>query len=312
MGRLWNSISAVLLILMMIGAGYIFGLLGWMKSEHKGLVTKFIINLAVPCLCIKNVLENFTREALASSGKTLLMLLLYNIAATLVSVAAAKLLRISKKRFGGFVSMCAFSNSIFIGYPVCLELFGESSVPYMMLFYLLNTISFWTIGAHLIYRSGDAGRKLTPLESIKHIASPPFVALIIAGALVLLDFQLPHILSSFCSYMSNAVTPLALLYVGFVMYETGFKEMKPDPGMWAMCAMRFLIAPAMMVGFIFLFGLPRELGIVLLVESAMPSMTQSVVVSGLAGADERYNAIGLSLTTVMCLVVIPVIMLVAS
>jgi hypothetical protein len=35
-----------------------------------------------------------------------------------------------------------------------------------------------------------------------------------------------------------------------------------------------------------------------------------VVVSGLAGADEKYNALGMSFTTLLCLVAIPVLMLI--
>ena len=58
------------------------------------------------------------------------------VAAAMVSVAvsllasafAAFLLRLPRERWGVFVAMAGLSNTIFIGIPVCTQLFGEASV----------------------------------------------------------------------------------------------------------------------------------------------------------------------------------------
>ena len=49
--------------------------------------------------------------------------------------------------------MCAMSNSLFVGYPVCTELFGAEGTPYVMCFYMMNTFFFWAIGSTMIYMS---------------------------------------------------------------------------------------------------------------------------------------------------------------
>ena len=75
-------------------------------------------------------------------------------------------------------------------------------------------------------------------------------------------------------------------------------------------AMRFIAVPALMLVMCNVFGitgLPRS---VFFIEAAMPVMTQSVVVSGIAGADEQYNALGMSFTTILCLIAIPILMLI--
>ncbi len=310
MEELWNSISAVLLILMMITVGYVFGRAGWMKSEQKSLVTKFLINIAVPCMCIGNVFSNFTREMLQNAGVLLTVPVLFNLITFALAYGMGKLLKIPQKRFGGFVVMCAFSNSLFVGYPICYELFGDAGIPYLVFYYVVNTAAFWSLGCLVIYRSGNSQKKFTLLDGLKKLVSPPLVALAAAIVLLLCGVTLPHLVSSFCSYMGATVTPLALLYVGFVIYETGLKNLRPDRGIWAATGMRFLVCPALIFAMCLIFNVPAAARSVFAVESAMPVMTQSVVVSGIAGADEKYNALGMSFTTLLCLVAVPVLMLV--
>lgn len=312
MTGIWNSISAVLLVLMMVSVGYLFGRAGWMKSEHKSIITKFLVYMAVPCMCVKNVFEYFTHDMLANAGVLLLVPILFNLVTFAIAIAIGRLIKIPKKRFGGFVVMCAFSNSLFIGYPVTYELFGDTGISYLMFFYLINTTAFWVLGSPLIYRSGDLGRRPTPKSTLKNLASPPLVALILAITLLLAGVSLPHIVMSFATYMSAAVTPLALLYVGFLVYETGLRNLKPDRGIWIASTMRFIGAPALMLLLCGIFGLTDLPRSVFFIEAAMPVMTQSVVVSGLAGADEKYNALAMSFTTILCLVMVPVLMLVVG
>lgn len=158
MNSLADSVSAVVLILMLIAVGYIMGRAGLMKKEHKSFVIKLLVNISVPCMCIHNVFTDFSVELIKSAGALLLTPMLFNIAMILIALAVAKAMKISHRRFGGFVVMCAMSNSLFVGYPVCTELFGAEGTPYVMCFYMMNTFFFWAIGATMIYMSaGEAG-----------------------------------------------------------------------------------------------------------------------------------------------------------
>ena len=69
---------------------------------------------------------------------------------------------------GTFASMFTLSNTIFIGLPVNFVLFGEGSLPYVLLNYIANTSFFWTIGAYSIARDGAilAGRFANAISSL--------------------------------------------------------------------------------------------------------------------------------------------------
>ena len=73
---------------------------------------------------------------------------------------------------------------------------------------------------------------------------------------------------------------------------------------------RLLLAPALSVALCRAFGVTGLAHDVLIVETAMPVVTQTVVAAAEYGADEEFAAQGAALSTIACFVVIPVLMLI--
>ena len=46
----------------------------------------------------------------------------------------------------------------------------------------------------------------------------------------------------FASYISGSVTPLALIYCGFIVYEVGLRNLKLLPGLPTMLVLRLAVA----------------------------------------------------------------------
>ena len=63
-----NAVSACLVLLLLMSVGYLMGRLGWMTAAEKKFVSKYIINIAVPCNCIVGLLNNLDRNFLAEAG----------------------------------------------------------------------------------------------------------------------------------------------------------------------------------------------------------------------------------------------------
>ena len=127
--------------------------------------------------------------------------------------------------------------------------------------------------------------------------------------LAALGVKMPQPVVKLSGYMGNIVTPLALFYIGYALYEYGFKSLKPDRCMLAVMGMRFIAAPLIMLVLCKLFGLSGMPSGVLVIESAMPVMTQAVVVAAANDADESFVAAGMSLTTLGCFIFVPLLML---
>ncbi|MBQ9949412.1 MAG: AEC family transporter [Clostridia bacterium] len=304
-----HSLSAVGLIFMMIATGFVAAKLGIMKKEHKPFIVKFIVNIAVPAMCISNVFEQFDKVNVENPLLLFIPPIIAMFCTLGIALLAAKLFKLSHRRFGAFVIMCAFSNSMFVGLPMCRELFGEAAVPHVIVYYIINTMMFWTFGVALLQNSakeiGESSGKFSVADTLKHLATPPLISLVIAVPLMLLGVKLPHIVMTFCGYMGDTVSPLILMYVGFIISETSLREIKADASFCFAMAMRFIIAPLITLGLCILFKLPDMTKNVFIAESAMPVMTQCVIVSAAYGGDEKYAATAMSISTMLCLIVTP-------
>ena len=319
-----------------VAVGYLFAHKGYIKREHKGLMTKLIINAGMPALVMSNILGSLKLEDMGNPLVLIGIPVLSMATTLLIGLLLAAIIKPSPVRRGGFIVMCAFSNSIFVGLPMNRGLFGDAAIPYVMLFYMVNTTFFWTVGNYLINKSGEAGRgekgNFSLKTGLKKLLSPPLIALAIAIPLLIVKYKLnqnaafmdaftawggaPTVLlikDSFikmCEYVGNIVTPLALLYIGSALHEYGFRSLKPDKDMIAAIIVRFIAAPATMLGLCLLLRVGGVGSGVFVVEAAMPVMTQAVVLAASCDADESFVAAGMCLTTLGCFVLVPVLMLV--
>lgn len=306
-----NAVSACLVLLMLMSVGYFMGVGGWMTASEKKFVSKYIVNIAVPCNCIAGLLNNLNRESLAQAGLMVAAGVVSVTAALLISAAAACLLRLPRERWGVFVAMAGLSNTLFIGIPVCTQLFGEASMPFIMLYYIGHTSFLQSAGVMLIERSGSKKRQGGGVAGfLKDMFSkPPILSVIAAIALLALDLRPPEPIMRFAGYISNSVSPLALIYCGFIVYEVGLKNLRFMPGLPTMLVLRLLLAPVICLACCSLFGMEGLPLQVFVVESALPVVSQVTVMAGAYGADEEYAAVGSCLSILGSFVTIPVLML---
>ena len=287
-----HALSAVSVLLMLMSVGYFMGVKGWMTTREKRFVSRYIVNIAVPCNCVVGLLDNLSHNDLAQAGLLVASGVLGVGVTLLISTAAAALLHLPRKRWGVFVAMAGLSNTLFIGIPVCTQLFGQVCMPYVMLYYLANTIFVQSVGILLIERSGDRPASRGGVTGFfwDLVTKPPILALLLSLLLLVADLKLPEPVMRFAEYIGDSVSPLALIYCGFILYELGLKNLI----CWLFC-MLFGVS-----------GLARD---VFVVESALPVVSQVPVLAGAYGADEEYAAAGACLSVLVCLVTIPFLML---
>lgn len=125
----FHSLTAVLIVMFMVAVGWLFGKLGYLRREHKKLMTKLIISAGMPSLVVNTVFGKIDLDALQNPALLFLLPVLSMIITLLLGFIFAKLLKPEAKRRGGFIAMCAFSNSVFVGLPMNTGLFGDEAVP---------------------------------------------------------------------------------------------------------------------------------------------------------------------------------------
>ena len=89
-----------------------------------------------------------------SALKELSNRLIFTFASVIIGYIAAyiiiKTVKIRKGRQGVFYNAVVNANTIFIGLPLNMALFGEEASKYYLMYYITNTISIWTLGYMLL------------------------------------------------------------------------------------------------------------------------------------------------------------------
>lgn len=305
-----NAVSAVVVLLLLMAVGYLMGQLGWMGSGEKKFLGKYLINIAVPCNCLTGILNNLDRSMLSQAAMMLASCMLGVVVNFAIGMAVATVMKIPRNRWGVFVSMLALPNSLFIGLPMCTQLFGEICVPYVMLYYLSNTIFTQSVALVLVERSGSVKKEKRGVGRtvLDLVSKPPIIAMAVSLTLLVLGVRPPQFVMSFAKYISGSVSPMALIYCGFIVYELGLKNVRFQQGLGTVVAFRLVIAPILCAAMCRGSGITGLAHDVFVVSSGLPVVTQITVMAGTYGADDKYAATGAMLTTLGCFVSIPVIM----
>ena len=309
MSTFLNSVSSVTVILLLTAAGYYLAWRGYLKEEGKNFLSKLLLRLCIPCLVISNFQAYFTVESLREMSTGLLVSFLLLIIQTLFALLAGKLLRLSRKQSGVFLVMSAYCNSMFVGYPMCRQIFGDACTVYVMVYYLASMVLLQVVGNGAIRYSGGSGKLFSKDIFLKILTTPAILAVAAASLLMLFDVRLPEIVLSAAKYMSNCVTPLSLIMTGYIIYTIGLKDLRFDKTLSVSLLLRFLLAPALTLLSCRLFGIEGLFRSVLVVMSAMPSPAQTVVFASEYGADEALAARGVAMSTLLNFAVIPLLML---
>ncbi|MGT2906930.1 AEC family transporter [Streptococcus dentiloxodontae] len=304
-----TSISGILVMLIMIGVGYALGMRGWFDDRSRSLLARLVTQIALPCYMVYTITQRFTATDLIAMLPNIRYPALSMVILLGIAIAFAQLFSIRRKHSGLFISMFFNSNTIFIGLPINQALFGEASIPYVLIYYMCNTTFFWTVGTYLIQRDGFGETRLDWRESLRKILSPPLLGFLLGLVLTLLNIRLPQFLASDLQYLGNLTTPLSMIFIGLSVQKAGLSQLTLGKDQVLILLGRFVIAPLLMWGILVMTDLPALMKEVFIIQSAMPVMTNAPVVARLYGADSDYAAVMVTETTLATMLVIPILMM---
>lgn len=304
-----RSISGILVILGMILVGFIIGEKGWFDDKSRGLLAKLVTQVALPCYMLYTITQRFTAADLLKMLPALRFPALSMVILLGIATGVARIFAVRQDRRGLFISMFFNSNTIFVGLPINQALFGDASIPYVLIYYMCNTTFFWTLGTYLIQRDGEGEAQFDLKTSLKKVFSPPLMGFLLGLVLVMLQIKLPAFLASDLQYLGNLTTPLSMIFIGLSVSHVGVKQLVLGKEQLLILLGRFLVAPLLMASIVYWLPLPSLMKQVFIIQSAMPVMTNAPVVARLYGADSDYAAVMVTETTLATMVVILILML---
>ena len=241
-----RSISGILVILGMILVGFVIGEKGWFDDKSRGLLAKLVTQVALPCYMLYTITQRFTAADLLKMLPALRFPALSMVILLGIATGVARIFAVRQDRRGLFISMFFNSNTIFVGLPINQALFGDASIPYVLIYYMCNTTFFWTLGTYLIQRDGEGEAQFDLKTSLKKVFSPPLMGFLLGLVLVMLQIKLPAFLASDLQYLGNLTTPLSMIFIGLSVSHVGVKQLVLGKDQLLILLGRFLVAPLLM------------------------------------------------------------------
>lgn len=276
------------------------------------------MNIALPASIFVSVLKYLSRDKLASLFGGLIFAFGSFAVSYIVAWLMTKILRIRKGRRGTFINMFANANTIFIGLPLNMALFGTKSLPYFLVYYVMNTISTWAIGVFFISGDDPTVEKSQKKDfNWRKLLPDPLVGFLVSLVFLLLAIPIPDWITKTLDMVGGIVTPMSLIYIGIILADAGLKSIRFDKDtVWALIG-RFIFAPAIMIGFVLLgasmgHGLPQLESSTLIIQAAAPGLAVLPILVDQAHGDVDYATNLVTTSTVLFVVVVPILMQVVN
>ena len=304
-----HALEGLLSIVLMVGTGYFLTARKYFTPENAGLLPILVNYVSLPTYMIWNLLSTFDRDKFLPLLSGVLVPAVAMSLSFVIGYLLSNLLRLPNNHKGTFRSAFFCSSAIFVGVPVNLALFGDSSIPYVLIYFLANAFLFWTIGNYSISLDGkNAPARLISLSSLRKVFSPPFIGFSIAVALILMQVKLPAFIMTTFKYLGSMTTPLSMLFIGIAMFGVKFSQLRLTWDIVALLAGRFVISPLIVLLVAQFIPIPELMQKVFVIQSALPAMTQTTVLSKVYGGDTEYAALLVSTTTIFAFLAIPIYM----
>ncbi|TIP14798.1 AEC family transporter [Mesorhizobium sp.] len=297
-------IETVLFVFGLVALGYLAGLTGYLKAEAGEAIAEFAVGVAMPLLLFRTMVNADFH------GSAPWLFWGAYFAAAAVTWAAGHL--VTTRVFGrdaragvvGGVSS-AFSNLVLLGIPFVLGTFGPSGFEVLSLLISVHLPTMIMASIILFEIFGRRDEHVHPLRVIrsffrKMFSNPLIIGIMAGWVWRIADLPLPALAVRLVDALANIAGPVALFAMGLGLCRFGISgNVRPA---LALSALKLFLMPAVVLGLVWLFGLPPLSAKVAVVASALPSGVNSYLIATQFGTGQALASNQMTIATACAVV----------
>lgn len=225
----------------------------------------------------------------------------------LLSRLLSVLLRIDVKRRGLFVNASTLTNVLYFGFPIVEAVFGQNMIPVALVYYIANTITFWTLGNYFLASDRGSAPSFFTRQNAKMILTSPLIGLVLGFAVISMNIRIPLFLSLFASNLGNTCGTLGLLFIGITIRKASLTGRSFAADLIWLGVIRFLVAPFLLGAMIYFLPLNNDYKRIFYLMSLMPAMTQLPIMSRQLGSDHFFASVWTTISILINMAEIPAV-----
>lgn len=264
-------------------------------------ISRLVFYILAPCLVYTSVL-NLEFDP-ATTSRSLLFAAVYMAAMTLLALTLARRWRYEGTLGSAFVLVIILLNNGNYGLPLNLFAFGEEGFGYALILFMFNSLIGATISIYLVARGQDGGL----LALRRTLATPIIWAMLAAFTSRWLDWRPGGSFFDMLTMAGKAAIPVFLIVLGMSLTAIRVRVGR-DPITYA-TLMRMLGGPAIAIALAWLVGLQHVAFAVAVLQGAMPTAVNSIVISNEFEAAPDFVAGVVFTTTLTSLITLPILLI---
>lgn len=296
----------ILPVFAVIVTGWVVGYTGYLSRQLSDALIHFAYNIAMPALLIVTIAQepghsliNWRFLVAFGGGSLLCFVLVFGV----MSLRGSRSLA-SRTMDGMAASM---TNTGFVALPVLEAIYGPRAVLPAAIATVFVAVVMFPIAVILLeLNQRDAhGSHTSAMVTVKHVVLNPLVISTLIGMLLsVLNLHMPGPVAAYLNIMADALTPCALFAIGLGLSMDGLRANIGQASLLAI--VKLVIMPLIAYGLCLSLGLDPLYTIAAVICAAVPTAKTVYILAGEYHCEEMMVASTVSLTTLACVISLPV------
>ncbi len=307
-------LQQMLIIFILILVGVALYKKGMVTEDSSRNMSALIINVTNPALLICSAFDDSVSQF--SLGKLAMAFLVFGIA-YLVLLAMAYviplILGVRKRDRYVYRMITIFGNMSFIGIPVVSAVLGAEALIYAAVCNLYYAFFFYTYGVAVMHRAarsqGKEQEKTGFWSSLKSIFNMGTISAIVTIVLFLTHPQVPDMVSTTLNYMGRTTTFLSMVVLGVAVAQMPLRRLFTSFRLYFFAVIRMLVIPIAFVLVTKQFVEDSLLVNATALLLAMPVASMPLMIAKQLDVDGDEIARGIILTTILSVILVPLVAL---
>lgn len=299
-------INAVFPLFALILVGYISGRKRLLGAGAVDSLNKFVVWMALPALLFQSMAQITWDQVNLPGYVGASFLAIALVFATSYALDRRRRGRLADASIEGLAA--SYSNSGFMGIPLCLMVFGPDSLPPVIIAILLTACALFAFSIVLIEvdLQGTGSVLATARKVGMSLLRNPLVAAPVLGAIVaVLHVPLPYAVLQFTSLLGAAASPCALVTIGLFLAQ-GRLTLNVGP-VWRIVALKLILHP--LIAFVlvrWVFDMPSLWANTAVLLAALPVGTGPFMLAKLYEREPETASGAILISTVLSVVTVSV------
>lgn len=296
--------AAMAQILILGFLGYILVKKGILSEEGLRVLSRLVIAVIFPLLIFTQLIKKFS-FSLYPDWWVFPLISIAIMGAGFLLGGVFSVLIPGKEHKNQFLSLIAFQNSGYLPLALVMALLSGPQLDTMLIYLFLLLLGFdlvmWSFGVYLLAHAGTDKFKWLSLFS------PPVIANIVSLSVIALGLNrfIPQLVMKPLEMTAGCTLPLAMFIVGgnIAFIRPGRLDKK---AVFLVSLAKLVIMPAFGLWLVLRLGLPELIGLMVIMQLAMPSATSSSVIIRHYDKEDLLISQGIFYTHIFSLISIPV------